>query len=284
MGFLDYVLHYKDSIIFKNVGAQVLKDIENGQYQPDQCTPVNEMKLVYKKTLKIDKTGGRPVIITTSDGQSYVYKYDEQQLANEYSLVANLLMCHFGLETPKMMLMKFPYTFDIYNRIVKMPSYAQSIEYVTGFKEFSIETAKKVTNYCDKLGKYVAFFLYVSDFDNFLFLGRFINNIRFADDPEYSFMNLWDNPIINEGNLLIMNDDFMLIDIRPDNDPKNIVECHHIVATLDYKIVDIVGTYMQMSKDEIYVLLHSLRKNFTIYMNSFDKLYNWANNNTSLLK
>lgn len=276
--YLEYVLLFKDDVDFKDVCGKILQ-LNHEKDEPDSCTPIDEMNAVTEDIYKI-KWLDRVVFITTENGWKFVVKYDEQYLANEFALVANLLLCYFGLNTPKMALMEFPYTLNFYEKKVNRgPFYYQSMQYVDRLENFSIQAAKNVTNYATKLGRYVAFCLFVYDFDNFVFLGRFIDNIIFVSDPEYVQMDIYDEPMLNGGNILIRDDDFMILDIRPWGDPEKIREIHHIVPTLNYKIAELIGKYFEMNNSDIEDMSRSIAVSFDEYMKSVDKfadLYLWA--------
>lgn len=277
--FLETVLSFKDDTPFRDVCNGIFLLYKNNHIPLYACSPIDEMNAITKIPHHIEWQD-RVAFITTGDGQKFVVKNDEQYRANELSFVANLLLCYFQLNTPKMALMKFPYRLDFRTRMVtKTPSYLQSMQYIAGLENFSVNGMKKISNYPTKLGKCIAFFLFVYDFDNFVFLGRVVDNVTFASDPDYSQMEIYDNPMINDGNILLYNDDFMLIDIRPLDNPKLIRDLHAVVPQLTRNISDVTGTYLEMNDSEIDELEASIRVNFETYMLSFDKfsaLYNWA--------
>lgn len=284
--YLDMALYLSKEVKICQLGLKIWKILDTDrQIYPDESVkfegfPEEQVTNTFlsDKPVDIKSTSGRPLILTFEDGTKFVYKDDEQHYANELSMVANILLTHFKLNTIPMILMNY----SLNNEKIKN---IQSMKYVEDLTEFNLEEMKKIPSFVEKLGKYIAFMLFVGDFDNFLFIGRFVDNIIFADDIDYNQMNLWGNPIINEGNVLIHNNDFLLIDIRPNSDPKYIAETHKIARCFDYKIASLVAMQMNLSESQTEELTISIRKSFFHYMLSlvkFKKLYNWARDDDNL--
>lgn len=92
-------------------------------------------------------------------------------------------------------------------------------------------------------------------------------------------MQLIDEPVINSGNILIHDDDFILIDIRPQISIDKITETHRIALCLDYKIAGIMKNMFKFTDDEYESFLSSFKESFTTYRKSFSKfeqLHAWA--------
>jgi hypothetical protein len=151
----------------------------------------------------------RAFLITTKSRHKYVYKND---VDNEKNVKTNDLLLSLGLKAPKNILFTVPFTIwgDQY---LEEPSTVQIIEYIPEWENFVLKKAKdKVDNLPRQIAEILAFDLLVGNGDRFFFISRYIDNIFFKDDPEYEQMDLWDNPIINDGNIGIVHDELWTLD------------------------------------------------------------------------
>jgi hypothetical protein len=156
----------------------------------------------------------------------FIYKNDED--VNENAVKMNSLLRSKGLKSPENLLLTVPYTIELTEEyddngelidssieIIKTPSTVQIIEYIPNWHDFSIEEAKKKVNDLPKqISQILAFDLLIGNNDRFLFISRYLDNIFFKDDPEYTEMDPFDEPIINEGNLGIVDNDLWSLDIQ----------------------------------------------------------------------
>ncbi len=193
------------------------------------CFPARQVQNSKKKTKTATKINERVFLMETEDGDKYIYKNDEQAFANELSFVTNVFMCQFSIPTPKIALVHF----DFGEIIV-----AQAIEYWSDLKDFDVEEALLLPTFPEQLAHLVAFCFFVGDFDNFNFLGKFVDNFYFpAIDEDFEPFTFEDEDLfdprnvqLNPGNITIHKGYLALLDIRATTDDAYREACHNVAT------------------------------------------------------
>jgi hypothetical protein len=179
-------------------------------------------RLLESDVVAVEKLASRVFIVTVDNGKKYLYKYDEQKNANELTFLTSSLATYFGIFTPTILLL--PRIDKIVDMITEIDadfeqprnSTCQIIEYIEEWSrqgDLRIRDINKILplDLGYDLGSLLAFNLFLGGGDQFLYLSRAVDNIIFKDDPDYTQMNRWGNPMIN--NLGIINNRIWSIDL-----------------------------------------------------------------------
>lgn len=207
--------------------------------------------LFTEKIIRVEQVSNHPflTIYSTEKNNKYIIKnfFDITEAEEHHKYLKKAES--FGIDVPKSVVVEIP-----------PKKYALAMEYINDALEFSPALAKQTHNYIDKLARILAFNVKTGNLDNFLFIGRYLDNIYYAYDPEYTQMNLQDNPIVNSGNILIARGTFWLIDIDFLNK-----EYMEFSAELPSKVLDnicvLFSNYMKF--DDIEKMLFT--RTFLIY-------------------
>jgi hypothetical protein len=206
----------------------------------------------------------RAFLITTKSKHKYIYKND---VDNEKNVKTNDLLLSLGLKAPKNILLMVPFTIwgDQY---LEEPSTVQIIEYIPKWKNFTLKEAKeKVDNLPRQIAEILAFDLLVGNSDRFLFITRYIDNIFFKDDPEYDQMYLWDDPIVNDGNIGIVNDELWTLDCIF-SEPDMIEFLKKLTDEQLKDIEDLMIKFMEFNEKDSYYFRHY----FKMYRQKFSSV------------
>lgn len=221
----------------------------------------------------IKHIGGRAYLIN----DKFIWKYDEQHKANELSFITNLFAKACGLNCPDIVVCKTDYFIEN-TLIYEGPVLAQIVEYLPNWRNYTEEKSEKSNKFIKQLASILAFDLLVCNGDRFLFIWRLIDNIIFKNI--YPKMDLWLNPIINTGNLGIIDEELWSLDMRAHDDIKYISDVHNLL-TKDFLLEcsNLMGIYFKLSRSQIKYFNDKLTKYIGKYSEIFpyfNELYNWV--------
>lgn len=221
---------------------------------------------------------------------TFVYKYDEQPLANELSFITNLFALVCDIKAPNMILAHVQYHLNLmYDgtkilenvAVVAAKSSAQIIEYISDWKNYT-DTHPRSDKFTEQLAQLLAFDLIVNNTDRFLFIWRYIDNIIFRDDPDYEQVYLWDEPQINEGNFGFVGNDLYSLDHRSSNELSDITRVHQL---LSHELLDqlsvLMSEFFKLNEDELNVFKLYLQMYVRDYLDKFPmfiELLEWISN------
>ena len=192
----------------------------------------------------------------------FVYKYDEQEYANELSFATNIFAKACGIKTVDMIISVLEYFIQDGQVHEFTPTVTQIMQYIPEWQDYTPDHPKD-HKFVKQLAELLAFDLTVGNGDRFLFISRYIDDFLFKDDPEYDPYgeDLWDNPIINEGNFGIVNDDLWSLDERAYDDINYITRLHALLTEpfLD-ECTRLMGYYFKLTPDQMLLFRRKLVK------------------------
>jgi len=225
--------------------------------------PFNLLSYIYQTT-KIRKQidYSRAYIINNS----YIKKFDPGYNTN--SFITNLFAQVCDVKVPQLLL-----TIDN-NKIY------QVIEYLKQWRDYD-NLHPRNYYFIEELAVLLAFDLTVGNGDRFLFITRYLENIIFKNDPDYDQMDIWDNPIINEGNFGFVGNNLWSIDHNA-GDLEYLQKLHNITDDkLLYSCCQLMSQYFNFNNIELKIFYDKLiiqyRKNMSYYA-KFEEIYIWAIN------
>lgn len=228
-------------------------------------------KYARTKPVSVKNIGGRAYLI---NGE-FVYKHDEQFKANELSFISNLFAQACKVKCPNMILT----TREDFIDKDSNDKLAQIMEYRPDWSNYSPEHPRS-KSFVKQLARLLAFDLVAGNSDHFLFIDRIIDNIIFANDPEYGQMDLWDSPILNEGNFGFVGDDLWSLDHRANDDMSFILKIHKL---LDKEFLStctrLMAKHFKLSSDEESVFRSKLSKYVARNLKLFPKfkvMHDWV--------
>jgi hypothetical protein len=277
--FVDLLLEQKRAdVAIVNACEEIYDSLVVDRIRNDVCcAPLAEVENARKIVARREWINARVDKVTAVDGSKFIQKHDEQRCADQLSFVANVLQCRLGLSAPRMALVQRDNGTTM-----------QSIEYLPDFRplhDARSEVRKEVrtvkSDFVGKLAAVLAFAFFVADFDNFVFIGRYVDNFHFLsrDNSFEPWTYFYDSPVINGGNLGTTENDFVLLDIRPSSDAEYRQTAHDVVRGNAKPIAQMVGQYFKFGQAETQYFESSLSQHFEQYMH-YDSLLNelvdWA--------
>ena len=213
----------------------------------------------------IKKINDRVYIIN----KEFVYKYDEQRKANYLSFISTLFAKACKIKTPNMVLANL-HDFDFRPKYTNEEKSVQIMDYLPSWQDYSSEH-QRGPKFGPQLASLLAFDLVIANSDRFLFIFRFIDNILFVDDPEYEQMDLWLDPIINEGNFGFIGLDLWSLDCRADK-LDYILKVHRLLDDEFLKKCSrLMGQFFKLNRNEILTFEDKLNKYVSRYLELFPK-------------
>lgn len=253
------------------IAVQHLKDhvIESLRHIPDMSRLIKNPFSLLRHSKEIKKyhtkqnLEGRANLIN----EEFVYKFDEQEKANELSFIASLFAKLCGIRTPDLMLS------------VEDGNLIQFIEYLPGWRNYS-EEHRSLPNFAKQLAGLLAFDLTIGNGDRFVFLFRYIDNIIFANDPDYFQMEIWEEPLINEGNFGIFNDNLWSLDARTELDLDYAQKIHTLLTpSFLLRCTELMTEHFHLTTEQQAIFATKLQKYHNRNMALFpiyERLYKWA--------
>lgn len=227
-----------------------------------------------------------PITVKHLRGRAYtvddrfVYKYDEQPDANTLSFITSLFGKVCKIRSPNMVLAILDYHIED-GLVHHEPQLAQIMDYLPNWQNYSHDHPKD-DKFVKQLAELLAFDLTVGNGDQFLFIFRLIDDIVFADDPEYESQrdHLWDDPVINGGNFGFVHGDLWSLDARPEYTSEQLDQLHaSLTDEFLMECVILMGQYFELTNNQMALfhkrLLKQLNRNLLKYP-MFDSLHRWV--------
>lgn len=140
--------------------------------------PLSAYKYYNITPKKLQHVGGRAYLADNL----FIVKYDEQFRANSLSFISNLFAIACGLKVPNMILSnKYSVGVNGFDGDEKM---LQIMDYIPNWEDYSQDHRRSIS-FVKELARLLAYDLVVGNFDRFLFITRYFDNIIFANEPEW---------------------------------------------------------------------------------------------------
>jgi hypothetical protein len=249
--------------------------------QPICCSPLSLVLDAKKPISQTTRINDRVVLIFTDDNTQFIYKNDEQPFANELSFVANILQCYLNMFSPRIALLHFPIGED---KVV-----AQAIEFFEGITNLNPREVADLVDAPEQLAQCACFCFLLADFDNFNFIGRIVDNNYFISrDPDFEPFRidelfLENNTPLNDGNLAIINNKLILIDIRPNSDMEFRRTSQQIALDDTDLISSLFASFFEPNEENRPIFQERFHKAFQSYCIDFfalepilEQLIQWA--------
>ena len=230
--------------------------------------PFDLFQFLNNEHQSIDKLNDRVYLVHSHIGK-FIYKYDEQRNANSLSFITSLFAKACHINTPNLILANL-HDFDFRPKYVGKDRSVQIMDYLPNWQDYSMEHPRG-DNFVPQLASLLAFDLVIGNGDRFLFIFRKIDNILFVKDPEYEQMDLWFDPIINEGNFGFVNSDLWSLDCRSSN-LEYILKIHRLLDKEFLKeCTQLMSLFFKLDRNEAVIFEIKLNTYLARYMKLFPR-------------
>lgn len=212
-----------------------------------------------------------------------VYKYDDNPNANELAFITSLFGKLCKIRSPNLVFTMLNYYIED-GTVHHEPRGAQIMDYLPQWRNYSRDHPKD-DKFVKQLAELLAFDLVVGNGDRFVFIFRRVDDLIFVDDPEYIPQSdqLWDDPVINEGNFGFVDGDLWSLDTFPAYTPEQLTRFHSsLTHEFLVECTELISQYFKLSNDQMALFHRRLTKQLGRNLKEypiFRALHTWIEEN-----